>query len=100
MILKDKKNVSKKDIVKNIRSSVGTTHHNIQEISDNIIEIISYDLIKNKKVNIKNFGSFNIIYKNQRQGRNPKTKERYKISSRKVVSFKVSDFLKKKLNEF
>ena len=100
MIPKDKKNLGKRDIVEKIKSSVGTSYQIIQDISDDIIKIIIDNLIINEKINIKNFGSFKIIYKNQREGRNPKTKEKYKISSRKTVSFKASNFLKKKLNEY
>ncbi len=98
MQAKDKKNISKKDIIENIKFSVGTSHQNIHNISDSIIDIIIEILIKNKKVNIKNFGSFNIIYKKSREGRNPRTKEKFEISSRKAISFKVSSFIKERVN--
>ena len=63
MQAKDKKNISKKDIIENIKFSVGTSHQNIHNISDSSIDIIIEILIKNKKVNIKNYSSYNIIYK-------------------------------------
>ena len=46
--------------------------------------LISYDL------NISSLGSFKINQKNNRLGRNPKTKEEHIIKSRKVISFKKS----------
>ena len=46
--------------------------------------LISSDL------NISSLGSFRINQKNNRLGRNPKTKEEHIIKSRKVVSFKKS----------
>ena len=56
-------------------------------------------LIIQKKVNIKNFGSFKIIFKDKREGRNPKTKEKFTISSRNVIKFVSSDILKQKIRE-
>ncbi len=66
---------------------------------DDIFEFISLQLEKKNKVKIANFGSFNIRYKNERIGRNPKTKEKKVISSRVVVTFKPSKILKNKINK-
>ena len=44
-----------------------------------MIEIINKD-----KLNLKNFGSFKILKKKERLGRNPKTKEEFIISARKI----------------
>jgi integration host factor subunit alpha len=64
---------------------------------DDIFEFITLQLEKKNKVKIANFGSFNIRHKNERIGRNPKTKEQKVISSRTVVTFKPSKILKIKL---
>ena len=53
----------------------------------------------NKKVKIAKFGTFQVRYKKSRIGRNPKTKEKKIISERKVVLFKPSKELKKKINK-
>ena len=57
------------------------------------------ELVKSNKVKISSFGTFKIVNKNERIGRNPKTKVEAKITSRKVVKFKPSLFIKKKLNK-
>ena len=44
-------------------------------------------------LSISNIGSFKIKKKNERIGRNPKTKEEHLIKSRKVISFKKSNKL-------
>ncbi len=98
MTIKFKKNLSKKEIAQNIKSTIGFSKKDIQEISDNIIQNIIEILIDKKKINIKNFGSFKITYKKEREGRNPKTKEKFSISPRNAVKFKVSSFLKNKFN--
>ena len=66
---------------------------------DDIFEFITLQLEKKNKVKIANFGSFNIRHKNERIGRNPKTKEQKVISSRTVVTFKPSKILKNKINK-
>ena len=93
-----KQNLGKKDIIQNIHSKFGTSFQNVQTITESIIEAITGALLKNKKINIKNFASFSIKEKKERKGRNPKTKEEFLISQRKTINFKVSSSLKKKLN--
>ena len=50
------------------------------------------------KIKISSFGSFEVIDKNERVGRNPKTKVKAKISARSIVRFKPSNIIKDKLN--
>ena len=47
---------------------------------------------------ISNFGTFEIRHKKQREGRNPKTKEKKIIKARNVVLFKPSKDFKKFVN--
>ena len=58
------------------------------------------ELKKSKKIKISTFGTFKIINKKERIGRNPKTKIEAKISARKVVTFKPSSFVKKRINRY
>ena len=67
-------------------------------INDIIFILISSIIIK-KKFKIKNFGTFLLIKKNKRIGRNPKNKLEYEISKRNILSFKVSENFKKRLNK-
>ena len=53
-----------------------------------MIEIINKD-----KLSLKNFGSFKILNKKPRLGRNPKTKETFIISARKTLTFITLEFL-------
>ena len=94
-----KSNIGKKELIKDIQSVVGTSSKNIQKIIDDLIDIIIAILNENNKLNIKNIGSFRLISKKKREGRNPRTKEKYFITSRRSVSFKISSLLKKKINE-
>ena len=67
--------------------------------TDTFFENLVDDLIKSSKIKISSFGTFEVINKKKRIGRNPKTKVEALISARKVVKFKASQHLKKKLNK-
>ena len=66
-------------------------------MDDFFVTLIKH-LIKFNKVKISTFGTFESVNKKERIGRNPKTKIEAKISSRKVIKFKPSEILKKKIN--
>ena len=82
-------NFQKDDIAKilSIKSGFPVSYSKklINDLLDSMIEIINTD-----KLNLKNFGSFKILNKKSRSGRNPKTKEEFIISARKTLSFKSS----------
>ncbi len=54
--------------------------------------------MKFKKIKISSFGTFEVIGKKERIGRNPKTKVEAKISARNIVKFKPSYIIKNKIN--
>ena len=69
-----------------------------KKIIEELLETLSI-LIKNNDLILKNIGSFRIIEKKERIGRNPKTKENYIIKKQKSLSFITSNYLKKLINE-
>lgn len=93
-----KKNFTRKDLTNSIFKNLGFSKNFSSEIVDNFFELLINDLIVNKKTKITSFGTFKVVNKNERVGRNPKTKVLAKISSRKVVKFKPSLILKNKIN--
>ena len=98
MTIKFKQNLGKKEIVNKLTSAIGFSSKNVQKITDEIIEIITSNLKEHKKINLKKLGSLKIVFKKDREGRNPKTKEKFKINSRNTIQFKASELMKKKLN--
>ena len=69
-----------------------------ETILEDVFQIILENLIKNKKLKIAKFGTFILRKKNQRIGRNPKTKEEKIITERNVILFKASKEFKKIIN--
>ena len=93
-----KVNFTKKDISKKIELKIGLSNLYINEIIDDFINILK-NLAKENQLNVKNFGVFRIINKNERLGRSPKNKKIYKIKARKSLSFIASKKLNRKMNE-
>ena len=94
----DKENFNKKKIINKIYKNLGFSKNYSAKILDVFFEILSSELIKSENVKISSFGTFKVNKKNERVGRNPKTKIETMISSRKVIKFKPSLELKNKIN--
>ena len=92
------KNFTRKDLSNKIFKNLGFTKNVSSKIVDNFFEILILEIIKSNKVKISSFGTFSVLHKKERLGRNPKTKVEAKISSRKVVNFKPSSLIKEKIN--
>ena len=94
----NKKNIKKKDFINRIFQDIGFSKTISENIVKDIFDIIIESVDKNENLKISNFGTFKKKKKNERVGRNPKTKEEKIISSRFVVQFKASKNFKKKIN--
>ncbi len=93
-----KKNFTRKDLSNNIFKNIGFSKNFSSKIIDSFFETLISHIIKFNKVKISSFGTFEVIKKRERIGRNPKTKEEARISSRKIVKFKPSSIFKNKIN--
>ena len=93
-----KKNLNRKDLSKKIYQDLGFSKNFSLSFIDDFFEILTSELIKFDKIKITSFGTFKVIKKSERIGRNPKTKVEAKILPRKVVRFKPSEIAKKKIN--
>ena len=93
-----KKNFTRKDLSNKIYQNLGFSKNISSTLIDDFFEYIVSELIKSNRIKISSFGTFKIINKKERMGRNPKTKYEAIISARKVVKFKPSMSFKNKLN--
>ena len=94
-----RRNLTKEDIIKDLTLKTGFPFIYSKKLLSDLIEIIIQN-IKNNNLILKNIGSFKIIYKKERVGRNPKNKQKFIISARKSVSFVASKKLSNRLKEF
>ena len=93
-----KKNYTRKNLSNNIYQNLGFSKNISTLIIDDFFESLVSGLMKSNKIKITSFGTFEVIDKKERVGRNPKTKVEAKIIARKVIKFKPSNTIKKKLN--
>ena len=88
-------NFNKSEIIKELSNQKGYSINLSKKLINDLLDSMIFCL-SSGEINLKNFGSFKLIEKNQRLGRNPKTKEEFIISARKSVKFTISS---KFLNE-
>ena len=91
-------NLTKKEIINSIYMQIGFSKKISENIFEDVFQIILKNIITKKKIKIAKFGTFSLRKKNQRIGRNPKTKEEKIISERNVILFRPSKELKKYIN--
>jgi len=90
-------NLTKEHIAINLSKKTGYSVNYSKKLINDFIDILINN-IKSKKSNLKNLGTFKLINKKGRIGRNPKTKEKFIISSRKSISFITSKKIVNVLN--
>ena len=95
-----RKNIKRKDLIANVYFNIGFSKTISENIVYDIFNLFINNIISNNVLKISNFGNFIKKNKKQRIGRNPKTKEVKVISSRNIIIFKASNFLKKRINQF
>lgn len=74
--------------------SVARATHVVDDVLDEIVAAMA----RGEDVSLHTFGSFRILHKRERMGRNPKTREPAVIAARKSVSFNPSPVLVDTLN--
>jgi integration host factor subunit beta len=89
--------MTKKDIVLRITDQTGIKQVDVKKIVQKTLDVIVESLIRNEKVELRNFGVFKIKERKARFGRNPRTGETVPVPPRKVVVFKPGLEMKQKI---
>ena len=90
------RNFTRRHLSEKIYKNLGFSKNLSSKIVDNFFEILVSGLLKNNKIKITSFGTFTVLHKKERIGRNPKTKIEAMIHPRKVIKFKASSMFKKR----
>ena len=77
----------KADIIRSIELKLGLSHEEAGMQVEQMLSLIKAMLMDGDSVLISGFGQWKVRKKKSRVGRNPKTKEEYEISPRRVVTF-------------
>ena len=88
---------TKDNFINELSKKTGFSKSISKKIINDLLEIIIMNISTGKFV-LKNIGTFKLLKKKERVGRNPKTKEEFIIKSRKSLTFIVSKHLSSLLN--
>ena len=83
--------ITRSDFANRLRERFGLTTSDALKLVDIVFDEIRESLINGEEVTFAGFGSFKILSKSQRMGRNPKTGAPAIITARRVVSFRPSN---------
>ncbi|MEE2654464.1 MAG: integration host factor subunit alpha [Pseudomonadota bacterium] len=90
--------VTRAQLSEAVYQEVGLSRNESAELVEGVLNEISSTLVRGEQVKISSFGSFSVRQKGERTGRNPKTGEEVPIKPRRVLVFRASNVLKKKIN--
>lgn len=80
--------MTKKEIVKQISEELGLTQLKTKEIVQKTFDAIVETLLSEKRIELRNFGVFEVKRRKARKARNPRTGERVDVEPKNVVIFK------------
>lgn len=92
------KTITRADVAETIYEEIGLSRKDSNDILDMILDEVVQELSKGNDVKLSSFGTFSLRDKKARSGRNPKTGVEAVISSRRVISFKPSQTMRKIIN--
>ena len=91
--------VTRAHLAQAVREEAGLTHRTARSMVETLIEEMASRLVAGEGVGIYGFGSFAVRDKAERPGRNPRTLESAPVGARRVVIFRASKVLKKRIAE-
>jgi len=80
--------MNKADLVEKIADQTGLTKRTSREAVDAIISAITDSLSREEKVTLVGFGTFQVMERKARKGRNPQTRETINIPAKNVPKFR------------
>jgi DNA-binding protein HU-beta len=86
--------ISKSDLISHLADSLNTSKVNAEKFLNAFFDVIVELVCSGKEIKLTNFGTFAKSERQPRDGINPKTKERIKIPSYTMASFKVGKYFK------
>lgn len=91
--------ITRAQLTEAVYQEVGLSRNESADLVESVLAEMSDALIRGEMVKLSSFGSFQVRQKGQRMGRNPKTGEEVPILPRRVLVFRPSHVLKKRINE-
>ena len=88
--------MTRSELIQALASKYQLTNGDASETVKIVLEAIAETLENGERVEIRGFGSFHVIERDARTGRNPKTGESVSIPAKKIPHFKPGKELKER----
>lgn len=91
--------MKKSDLIANVASKCDDLEELVvDEAVREIVNMMTYSIVKNERVEIRGFGSFCLHYRDARKARNPKTGEYVYVKAKAVPHFKPGKALRESVD--
>jgi len=91
--------VTKKEIVKTISEEIGLTQLKTKEIVQKTFDAIVETLVEDRRIELRNFGVFEVKKRAARKARNPRTGDKVYVPEKYVVTFKPGKEMEERVRE-
>src|SRR5919198_1284291 len=91
--------VTKKEIVKEISEQIGLTQLKTKEIVQKTFDAIVETLVRDGRIELRNFGVFEVKRRAARKARNPRTGDKVFVPEKFVVTFKPGKEMEERVRE-
>lgn len=92
--------MTKKDIVRTIAEQLDLPQLRTKELVQRTFDALIEALVREGRVELRNFGVFQIKRREARVARNPRTGERVPVQAKSVVTFKPGKEMEARVREF
>jgi DNA-binding protein HU-beta len=89
--------MNKAELVEEVSAEIGLTKKASREAVDAITSVITDTLARQEKVTLVGFGTFQVVERKARTGRNPQTGEIIQIPAKKAPKFKPGKGLRERV---
>lgn len=86
--------MTKRDLVMAVAEKIGFTQNEVSSVVQATLDAVTDCLAQGQRLEIRNFGVFEVKKRDARAGRNPRTGQEVQISEKRVASFKPGKALK------
>ena len=90
--------LTRKDLADAVYAVANIPRKEAEALVDRVISEICDALVRDGEIKLSNFGTFTVLSKPERMGRNPKTYKEHLIPAKRSISFKAAAGLKRKVN--
>lgn len=91
--------MTKKEIVKTISDEIGLTQLKTKEIVQKTFDAIVETLVEERRIELRNFGVFEVKKRAARKARNPRTGDKVFVPEKFVVTFKPGKEMEERVRE-